>query len=269
MILLSNTILGEPADRNVACPAKGEVDGLVFNLDLREALHRLVFLDLFDIELRRQVRSLLRPGDTVVDVGANFGFWTLAAAAADCSVIACEPVPTTRELLTKNIAENGLGERITVVADAMSNAIGTLEITLPKGESGHASAHPEPSDDLESFTVATSTLDALIGEQHIRLLKIDVEGHEAAVLAGGATTLTDGRVDYVLIEIVDEHLERAGSSAAEVSDMLKANGFVLHRWISENEGLWPRRRSGPAAPTTLGSGPGDSLWRWQGGRGRA
>src|SRR5690349_15530581 len=71
---LTNVVLGAPrGDR--PSPAVASIGGVAFELDLRQALHRMVFLDLFSIGLRRAVLPLLAPGDLVVDVGANFGFW--------------------------------------------------------------------------------------------------------------------------------------------------------------------------------------------------
>jgi hypothetical protein len=80
-------------------PATSE-DRVVFEHDLREGLHRLVYLNIFELELRRLVPTLLRSGDFVVDVGTNFGRWALAAAKQGCRVIAMEPIPPTLRFST-------------------------------------------------------------------------------------------------------------------------------------------------------------------------
>lgn len=257
-------VLGEPRSTTKPSPATSALDGVVFDLDLREGLHRLVYLNIFDVELRRLVLPLLRPGDLVVDVGANFGFWALAAANQGCSVVAIEPIPRTRKLLVANATRNGLQDQLEVVSDAMSDAVGELTMMIPAGETGHASAHPEPATDLEEFTVAATTLDNLIGDRHIRLLKIDVEGHEAHVLSGAKHILGNGSVDYVMIEIIDKHLERAGSSAANLCRLLTDSGFELVRWVPAPDGQFPQRRPRLPSMGEIGIRPGDALWKWHG-----
>jgi FkbM family methyltransferase len=257
-------VLGEPKSTTKPVRATTELDGVVFDLDLREGLHRLVYLDIFEFGLRRLVLPLLRPGDLVVDVGANFGFWALAAANKGCSVIAIEPISPTRDLLVANATRNGLEHQLEVVSDAVSDAIGELAMMIPVGETGHASAHPEPAANYERFTVATTTLDDLIGDRHVRLLKVDVEGHEVHVLSGAKRILSQGSVDYVMIEIVDEHLQRAGSSAASLCQLLTDSGFDLVRWIPVNDGQFPHRRGRLPLISEIGDRPGDALWKWRG-----
>jgi FkbM family methyltransferase len=253
-------VLGEPKSTTKSSPATAKLGGVVFDLDLREGLHRLVYLNIFDIELRRVVLPLLRSGDLVVDVGANFGFWALAAASQGCNVVAIEPIPKTRKLLVANATRNCLQDKVEFVSDAISDAVGELKIMIPAGETGQASAHPEPGTDFEEFTVATTTLDNVIGDRHIRLLKIDVEGHETQVLAGAKKALGSGSVDYVMIEMVEKHLKRAGSSTANLCKLLTDSGFELLHWVTANDGHFPRRR-----PSTdeIGIRPGDALWEWR------
>jgi hypothetical protein len=107
-------------------------------------------------------------------------------------------------------------------------------------------------------------LDNLIGDRHIRLLKIDVEGHEAHVLSGAKHILSNGSVDYVMIEIVSEHLQRAGSSAASLCGLLTDSGFELVRWVPTNDGQFPQRRQGLPFMSEIGIRPGDALWKWRG-----
>lgn len=261
IILVTNMVLGEPRSASKPSRATVELDGVVFDLDLREESHRLVYLDLFDIELRRVILPLLRQGDLVVDVGANFGFWALAAANRGCRVVAIEPIPRTRELLVANATRNGLQDHLEVVSDAMSDAVGELTVMIPAGESGRASAHPEPANYMEEFTVAATTLDDLVGDRHVRLLKIDVEGHEVSVLSGAKHMLGNGSVDYVMIEIVGKHLERAGTSVADLCRLLTDSGFELVRWVEALDGLFPNRRPRLPSLGEIGVRPGDALWK--------
>jgi FkbM family methyltransferase len=258
---LTNIVLGapSPAARHAATAT---IDGVAFELDLSQALHRAVYLDLFSIELRRVVLPLLGPGDLFVDVGANFGFWALPAARRGCRVIAVEPVPSTRALLAANATRNGLGERVEIVAAAVSDSAATLVISVPGGESGQASAHPDQTAAAVSFDVAAMTLDQLVGEQAVRFLKIDVEGHEPAVLRGGQRVLGSGQIDYVLIELASAVMTRSGGSAAALIDVLEGHGYAFVRFVRANEGLFPRRSYGRLTLEQLRTGAhaGDALW---------
>jgi FkbM family methyltransferase len=257
----ASMVLGAPR-RAGPCPARRRIGGVELELDLRESLHRAVYLDLFSRELRRVVLALLRDGDLFVDAGANFGFWTLLAAQAGCRVVAIEPVPPTRELLAANAERNGLLASVEIVAAALSDAPGTLTLALPDGESGQASVRPDRRATLTTFSVPATTLDELIGERAVRFLKIDVEGHERALLAGARRLLGSGQVEYVLIELSSGVLERSGGSAAELIDLLSGAGYEFVRFVRANEGFWPRRSYGrlDLAALRAGGHAGDALW---------
>jgi FkbM family methyltransferase len=259
---LTNMVLGAPR-MDAPSGAIATIAGVSFELDLRQALHRVVFLDLFSIELRRTVLPLLAADELLVDVGANFGFWTLLAARRGCRVLAVEPVPATRTLLAANAARNGLEDRIEIVGQALSDSPGTLTLALPDGESGQASVHPDTTaTGAERFTVPSSTLDALLGERRVRLLKIDVEGHELAVLAGASRVLASGQVDYLLVEVAGAVLERAHGSSEALVELLTGHGYTLVRFVLANEGLFPRRsyRRVGLAELRGSPPPGDALW---------
>ena len=259
---LTNMVLGVPR-MDARCGATATIADVSFELDLRQALHRMVFLDLFSIELRRIVLPLLAADELLVDVGANFGFWTLLAARRGCRVLAVEPVPATRALLAANAARNGLENRIEIVGQALSDSAGTLTLALPDGESGQASVHPDATArGTETFTVPSSTLDALLGERRVRLLKIDVEGHELAVLEGASRVLASGQVDYLLVEVAGTVLERAHGSSDALVEALTSHGYTFVRFVLANEGLSPRRsyRRVGLAELRGSPPPGDALW---------
>jgi FkbM family methyltransferase len=259
---LTSIVLGAPAAA-AACEATAAIEGVVFELDLRQSLHRAVYLNLFSLELRRVVLALLRPDDLVVDVGANFGFWALPAARRGCRVIAVEPVPETRARLAGNAVANGLAERVEIVAEALSDSHDALTMAVPGGESGQATAHPgEAADPAAAFSVAATTLDRLLGDRSVRFLKIDVEGHEPEVLSGAERVLASGQVEYVLIELAGGVMARSGGSAGALIDVLERHGYAFVRFVRANEGLFPRRSYGRVTLEQLRAGAyaGDALW---------
>jgi len=147
----------------------------------------------------------------VVDVGANTGFYTLLAAVARPGSVlwAFEPDPQVRPILEENVRLNHLTGRAILFAEALSDRPGVASLYLPTREHGCV----ETSSSLESsfksshaevLPVAVNTLDARVAESmsgRIGLIKIDVEGHEAAVLAGASATVQSHQ-PWIFIEVL-------------------------------------------------------------------
>jgi FkbM family methyltransferase len=144
-------------------------------------------------------------GGLVIDVGANSGYYSLLTTCASTSarVLAFEPERVAFDILKRNIAANPSGDRIEVVELALSNRAGTAALYIP------ASIHDqlETSSSLESTfkaahrevrTVRTTTLDDFLaahssGAEQVSVIKMDVEGHESAVIAGARRTIARWR----------------------------------------------------------------------------
>ncbi len=155
----------------------------------------------------------LHPG-IVIDGGANTGFYSLLAANASAQnhVLAFEPDPLIRGLLQANIEANGLAARVAAHAAALSDRNGRGMLHIPTQDHGVI----ETSSSLESkfksrfsevLEVETLTIDEVAGtwDLHglpVRLIKIDVAGHEGAALAGAEETVARHR-PVVFAEVLD------------------------------------------------------------------
>ena len=147
----------------------------------------------------------LRLDDTLFDIGANIGSYALlAASAADARVVAFEPHPGTADFLERNIAHNRLGERIAVRRVALSDRAGDGALTDSLDTMNHVIAEVGAG----SRSVVLETLDSHAAQGRPTMLKIDVEGHEASVLAGGAAALADPSLLAVEIETVTPAIDR-------------------------------------------------------------
>jgi FkbM family methyltransferase len=191
--------------------------GVRLRLDLRESLQRDFYFGLYDQRELRLVTERLRSGGDFVDVGAHIGMYAVRAAlelATRRRVLAFEPNPSARAQLLENVELNGCGNVI-VVAAAVADQPG--EATL------HVPATPDPSfssleggrfADGETLAVPVTTVDAAVAEHGLQpsVVKIDVEGGEAAVVRGMAETVTRFR-PAVLVEVSAE-------SAPEVRRLL-------------------------------------------------
>lgn len=132
----------------------------------------------------------LRKDDVVVDVGANHGFFTCYAAQRGARVYAFEPNPKTFEFLKKNIARNGFVNRVNAQCTAVSDFDGETELQCYSHHDGWETISPERDQAVsclfkqkEGLPVKVGRLSSLIpSEGNIRLLKLDCEGAELAIL---------------------------------------------------------------------------------------
>ena len=203
-----------------------------------------------------------RPG-LFVDVGANTGFYTLLVASAFSSVaiLAVEPAAAIRTLLEANIAANGLASRVTVVPAALSDRAGQGSLFIPSQEHGLV----ETSASLEAGfksghsaveQVPVTTLDALVRRQprprRVAVVKIDVEGHDAAVLSGASRTIRWHR-PIVFIEVLPtsdlDAMARLLRRHRYTDLVLRADGIVdagrdvRFDWEAWNHAFVPRERA--------------------------
>jgi FkbM family methyltransferase len=177
-------------------------------------------------------QAFVQPGDTFIDVGANIGFYTLALSASHpgLRVIAFEPNPKNYRLLQANIRLNKF-EQAVCEPLALSDEDGTAKLYL---------CASDMSASLESnFEVATSavqvkrtSLDNYLARHPVPgrlLIKVDVEGHEAAFLSGAIQTLESRKPDII------SEITSPGDS--DLSTLLKQAGYRFYQIT--NTGLLP------------------------------
>jgi FkbM family methyltransferase len=157
----------------------------------------------------RIFKVLLREGDTVVDVGSNVGYFALLAGSlvgASGQVFAFEANPPVCALLNASVEINGFADRIETRSVAVSDRAGTATFATYENHQGdgHIVADNLVHDHANARTieVPTDTLDAMIGSPHrnIRLLHLDVEGSEPAVLRGTRSLIERSRNLVILME---------------------------------------------------------------------
>jgi FkbM family methyltransferase len=152
-----------------------------------------VMLDGFwEIWLTLFFARVVAPGMNVIDVGANFGYYTLLfgnAVGPSGHVIAIEPVPSTAALLGRTVEVNGLVGRTRVVAAAAwERADARVHMLVRPDEPKNAAVIGQPQPG--SIVVPTTTVDELTRElARVDLVKIDAEGAELAVIAGMHETI--------------------------------------------------------------------------------
>jgi FkbM family methyltransferase len=209
-------------------------DGRRLECNLEDRTQRRMFYDRFEPTETATVRSLLGPGDVVIDVGAHIGWFTTLAGKAVGEaghVYAFEAYPPNFERLQDNVRRNAAGN-VTARHVALSDRAGSVEVGVQTGsDSGSVTALGR--ERASTVEVTAERLDDVLGVQTspIALLKMDVEGFEANVLKGAPQTLL--LVQKVLIEINPHALQAAGSSAAELMAILAEAGLTASTELRE------------------------------------
>jgi FkbM family methyltransferase len=183
------------------------------------------------------MRVLARPGDVVFDVGANTGYYSLLLASLigpSGRVYGFEPVPSTRELLLRNLQRNHV-TNVEVVPIALSSESGSVQMNVTATRNTGASHvvagethEPIRSSVLDTLTIQCSTADAYwesIGRPPVRLVKIDIEGHEYHAIRGMQQLLDSSQRTIVMVEVRDSFLRAAGASAAQLFEFLRGLGY--------------------------------------------
>lgn len=182
--------------------------------------------------------SVIKSNWTVVDGGANVGYYTLLMAdlvGPGGKVIAFEPNLIAATLLRQNVACNGLVERCELHNNGLGDGeIEEMYLNYYEGHDNFGSVRllPRPVGDNQRAPMAT--LDSIVGDRHVDLIKLDIEGAEPAALRGAANTIDPDT--HLLIEYASWTHE----NPAQFIDQLLSLGRPL-RYVND----W-----GELSPTT-------------------
>lgn len=167
-----------------------------FLLDHRNFVDRqLAFFAYEEAQLDYFLSRMTRlRADIFLDVGANFGLYSVLAVGADASrrVIAIEPDRRSLAQLEANLLLNGMLERVEIVAKAASDREGARPfLAAPATTTGQSRIAKSPG----SVEVASCRLDDLVSETGRTIfVKLDVEGHEREIIAGAARLFAGNRI---------------------------------------------------------------------------
>lgn len=182
--------------------------------------------ELFELNL---YKKLLNKGDTVLDIGANLGIYSIFGAEAvgkTGSVHAFEPVPENIRYLGHNIKLNNYNN-ITLVKKAVGDKEGSQKIYLSERNVGTHSMGKRNSH--KYINVETTTIDRYVKERNLKVnfVKMDVEGYEGHVIRGAKKTLRDS---ILLTEFTASRIRDCGDEPSEVANILLntfAHGYII------------------------------------------
>lgn len=173
----------------------------------------------------RLVASLCDPNRVSLDIGADVGEFAIAMLASSRSVIAFEPRPAQARDLAAMF--DAVGAAVRVEAVALSDQPGVTTMRVVESDPGRSTIDAAnaltdaDADGVQSVEVPVKRLDDLHLDD-VGLVKIDVEGHELAVLRGATGTLAHSR-PVVLVEAEERHHPNA---VAAITELLAGLGYA-------------------------------------------
>ena len=185
----------------------------------------LYYLGTFEPEALDAMRKHLKPGATLLDVGANIGLFTIEGAKAvgsRGSVIAIEASPHHANSVKASAYLNGM-QNIEVVPVAVGDQDGEATLTLPSGANFGMFTLGNVVGS-ESFKVPIRKIDDIVGERKIDFIKMDIEGSEYRALIGARKTIERDQ-PAILIELNEFALQSCSSSTSQVKTILSEFGY--------------------------------------------
>lgn len=255
----------------------GRVDGQYFCVDARDTdISTTIYLwQEWEPPSSAIWMALLAPGQVVVDIGANKGWFSMLAAKRVLSagrVISYEPLPRNVADLEGTIAANGY-PHWAVRAVAASDHAGNAQLLSPRDDAGTGWGSLETKAGLVTESIDVPVVElaadlAALGVEQVDLLKMDIEGHEQAALTGLLPMLRTGQVKNLLVEIHRSYLGDDRVSA--LMEMMSECGYQT-RLLDESamsESGWRDAFRGRPDSTLLErlvsvSGPADPAVRGQ------
>lgn len=201
-----------------------------FICDLSDEIAREVCLTgYYEPPVTRLMQRRLHAGGAMVDVGANWGYFSLLAAAAVGTaghVIALEPDPRQFQALDSNIKLNGFAHVTAIRQAAAATAgravlVGYSDDAANRGVSRLGDGFP----DRPSFEVECATVDGVTTRPRVDAIKVDVEGAEIDVLRGMSDGLARHKYRSIFLELHPEQLADRGESADACLRLLLDAGY--------------------------------------------
>lgn len=195
----------------------------------------------YEQETAQEFLTVLQEGDVVVDVGAHVGFYTLLGASRIGErghVYAFEPAPGNFEILNRNISINNL-KNITTIKKAVTDKSSVAQLYLYDSV-GNSLFTSSTVPDSKTIRVETTSLDCFFQQNEaavprIRVIKIDVEGAEIAVLEGMRAIIEKAQSLSVICEVNLGALRRAGKETKELLALLQELNFRIRLAGSQRE----------------------------------
>jgi FkbM family methyltransferase len=191
----------------------------------------IIFSGFTNLETTLPIAKLAKKGGLMIDVGANFGYFSClwAGESSNNKVIAFEASPGNVSSLTNNVNKNGLAERVTINPIAVGKSKGTLQFNLGGQSDQTGWGGLTIDDDNKNITVNVDTLDNYMdgNNETINVLKIDTEGADTWVLYGAEKLLKEKRIQHIFFECNPVRMALLKVEQHESIDFLRSLDYTV------------------------------------------
>jgi FkbM family methyltransferase len=205
----------------------------IFRLDSTKYLDQQILnYGFFEKDSINWVKKLVKPGMVTVDVGANFGYYTMLLSKFSGStgkVIAFEPLSTFYDRLLYHAKINNC-TNVVLVKEGLSSQAEQLTIFLNQDTATLHWPANEPPPEVPIQQISLITLDDYVSKNdvtHIDFIKVDIDGHEPHFLKGAENSLSKFE-PIILMEFAHLNLLASGSGSDHLAHQLCALGYELY-----------------------------------------
>ena len=206
------------------------INGITYELDLREVIDSsLYFTSTYEVKIDRLFEKHVKPGSTVIDIGANIGLHTLRAAQLTGEtgrVIAIEPSTWATNKLRRNLE---LNPELTKIIEICHNALGEqVERSITLGF--QSSYRLSGKTDIYSEVIDVLTLDSIADQsslESVDFIKIDVDGHELHILRGAKQLLSISK-PVLVVEFTPSYSVNYIDELTEIEKYLQSLGYLAY-----------------------------------------
>ncbi|MBL0374396.1 FkbM family methyltransferase [Rhizobium sp. KVB221] len=191
----------------------------------------------YEPDVTKIVQKILEPGDVFIDVGANVGYFTLLASTLvgpEGKVYAFEPDPKNIERITLHCANNGY-DNVEIISRPASHCVEDVNFYFNKSSSGGNAlwnpgeffGDPEFNDGYSVMKSTTLSNEfTSLGLDKVKMVKIDTEGAEHAILRGAYDWLKNQSIPFIIAELNTFGLKKLDSSTEQLIDYMYTQGYL-------------------------------------------
>jgi FkbM family methyltransferase len=227
---------------------------LVFNKNLKLDLSKndvghqsIIFNGYYELELTKAIVNIGAKEGLLIDVGANYGYFSCLWAAQNSKnkAIAFEASPINIEPLTNNVNKNRLSNGITIMPIALGKEKGKLKFDLANESQQTGWGGLSINNNLNLIEVDVDTLDNYAGKYNISkvdVLKIDTEGADTWVLYGAEKLLKEKKIDHIFFEANLDRMKLLNINESEAKSFLEKLDYTVEQHSPTDFYAYPKAK---------------------------
>lgn len=179
------------------------------------------------------IKSYVKPGNTVLDIGGHIGLYAVAfgkLVGSSGKVFSFEPTPVTNKILRKTVALNGLEQIVSIQNEAISKEEGetVFYISDQNADNSNSLVNYDKLSSVHGVKVPLLSIDKFTERLNIRVdfIKIDVEGVELDAVIGARETLLRDR-PLCILALHPNQIKSKGDSLEEIWDVVTGYRYEL------------------------------------------